>query len=277
MKRQNSHKISALLITYNEVLHIREVLENLSFADELIVVDSFSTDGTVEIIKEFGDVKLVQRPFLNFTDQRNYACSLATHEWILFIDADERMQQKLIEEILQTVKNSDACEAYFMKRIIFFKGRQLRFGGRQKDKIHRLFQKGKAHYRRDLLVHEKLDVDGTTGVLENKLTHYPYQNFAHYEAKRKHYASLKSQELFGKKMKPNFIHILVKPPFKFIQHYFLKLGILDGYSGFILSWLNAKYVYKRYLYLKQLYASDADRNRKINRNSETGRHHTLSD
>lgn len=252
MKTQNTPKISALLITYNEILHIRAVLENLSFADEIIVVDSHSTDGTVEVIKEFKNVKLIQRAFKNFTDQRNFACTRATHPWILFIDADERMPQELIDEVLRTVSDSGAAEAYFMKRNIFFNGKQLRFGGRQKDKIHRLFQKDKAHYQKNLLVHEKLEVSGRTEVLKHSLIHYPYKSFAHYEAKRKHYAKLKAQELFNKKLKPNVFYFYAKPAFKFFQHYILKLGFLDGYSGLILSWLNAKYVYKRYIYLKEI-------------------------
>lgn len=253
MKTQNTPKISALLITYNEILHIREVLENVSFADEVIVVDSFSTDGTVDVIKEFKNVKLVQRPFKNFTDQRNFACTLAAHQWILFIDADERMPKGLIDEVLHTVSGPTAAEAYFMKRNIFFNGKQLRFGGRQKDKIHRLFQKGKAHYQKSLLVHEKLEVSGRTEVLSTPLIHYPYKNFAHYEAKRKHYATLKAQELFGKKLRPNAFHFYVKPAFKFFQHYILKMGVLDGHSGLVLSWLNAKYIYKRYIYLNEIY------------------------
>lgn len=260
MKTQNRPKISALLITYNEIIHIREVLENLSFADEIIVVDSFSTDGTVEVIKKFEDVKLVQRPFKNFTDQRNFASTLASYPWILFIDADERMPQNLINEVLDTVSDPNAKAAYFMKRNIFFNGKQLRFGGRQKDKIHRLFQKEKAFYRLDLLVHEKLEVSGKTGILNNFLIHYPYKNFAHYEAKRNHYAKLKAQELFDNKLNPNPFHFYVKPIVKFIQHYIFKLGFLDGYSGLVLSWLNAKYVYKRYIYLKEIYHGDATGN-----------------
>ncbi|PJB12196.1 MAG: glycosyl transferase [Flavobacteriales bacterium CG_4_9_14_3_um_filter_40_17] len=252
MKTQNRPKISALIITYNEILHIREVLQNLSFADEVIVVDSFSTDGTVEVIKEFKEVKLVQRKFKNFTDQRNFACTLASYSWVLFIDADERMSQKLIGEVLEVVSDPNAVSAYFMKRIIFFNGKQLRFGGRQKDKIHRLFQKDKAFYRLGLLVHEKLEVTGLTKVLNNPLVHFPYQNFAHYESKRKHYAKLKAQELFDKKVNPFSFHFYVKPIFKFFQHYLLKLGFLDGHSGLVLSWLNAKYVYKRYVYLKEI-------------------------
>jgi glycosyltransferase involved in cell wall biosynthesis len=260
MKTQNCPKISALLITFNEILHIREVLENLSFADEIIVVDSFSTDGTVEVVREFPEVQLYQNPFKDFTSQRTFALTKASYDWILFIDADERLPQKLIDEVLDTVANPNAAAAYFMKRIIFFNGKQLRFGGRQKDKIHRLFQKGKARYRLGLLVHEKLEVSGDTGVLNNFLIHYPYKNFAHYEAKRKHYAKLKAQELFDKKLSPAPFHFYVKPIVKFFQHYLLKLGFLDGYSGLVLSWLNAKYVYKRYIYLKEIRHANPTRN-----------------
>ncbi|OIP51389.1 MAG: glycosyl transferase [Flavobacteriaceae bacterium CG_4_8_14_3_um_filter_34_10] len=257
MKLQERPKITALLITYNEIVHIQQVLENLAFADEIIVVDSYSTDGTVEVIKAYKNIKLVQKKFNNFTEQRNFACSLATNSWILFIDADERIPQILGDEILNTVSSSNASAAYYIKRKIFFNGKQLRFGGRQTDKIHRLFQKDKAHYRKDLLVHEKLEVTGETGILKNYLNHFPYKDFAHYEAKRKHYARLKAKELFLKKKKSNLFHFCIKPPFTFFQHYILKLGIFDGYPGLVLSYLNAKYVYKRYTYLNKFYAANS--------------------
>lgn len=252
MKKQNTVKISALLITYNEIKHIREVLENLSFADEVIVVDSFSNDGTWEAVQAFDQVKGYQNPFTDFTSQRTFALTKAANNWILFIDADERLPQNTIDEIVQEVQKADAHAAYFMRRLIYFKGKRLRFGGRMTDKIHRLFQKDKARYIPGRLVHEKLEVNGTTGLLKNPLVHYPYQSFAHYEAKRVHYAQLKARELKGKGVKTSAFWYFLKAIYKFVRHYFLKLGILDGLSGLVLAYLTAKYVYMRHVYQKQL-------------------------
>lgn len=252
MKRQNTVKISALLITYNEIIHIGEVLKNLSFADEIIVVDSFSNDGTVEAVKEFPEVKFYQNTFKDFTSQRTFAVTKATNNWILFIDADERLPQASIEEILSEIQKPNAHSAYFMRRLIYFKGKRLRFGGRMTDKIHRLFQKDKARYKPGRLVHEKLEVKGSTGVLKKPLLHYPYQSFLHYKTKRMHYAKLKGRELKEKGVKTNAILYFVKAVFKFISHYFIKLGILDGLSGLVLAFFNAKYVYMRHVYRKAL-------------------------
>lgn len=252
MKRQNTVKISALLITYNEIIHIREVLKNLSFADEIIVVDSYSNDGTVEAVKTFTGVKFYQNTFKDFTSQRTFALTKATHNWILFIDADERLPQTSIDEILSEIQKPDAHSAYFMRRLIYFKGKRLRFGGRMTDKIHRLFQKDKARYKPGRLVHEKLEVNGRSGLLKHPLLHYPYQSFAHYEAKRIHYAKLKGRELKEKGVKTNAVWYFIKAVYKFVRHYFFKLGFLDGLSGLVLAYLTAKYVYMRHVYRQAL-------------------------
>lgn len=252
MKRQNSVKISALLITYNEIIHIREVLKNLSFADEIVVVDSFSNDGTIDAVKEFPEVVLYQNPFKDFTSQRFFALTKATHNWILFIDADERLSQASIDEILTEIQKPYAHAAYLMRRLIYFKGKRLRFGGRMTDKIHRLFQKDKARYKPGRLVHEKLEVKGSIGLLKHPLLHYPYQSFAHYEAKRMHYAKLKGRELKEKGVKTNAVWYLIKAVYKFVRQYFFKLGFLDGLSGLVMAYLTSKYVYMRHVYRQTL-------------------------
>ncbi|MDT8415185.1 MAG: glycosyltransferase family 2 protein [Flavobacteriaceae bacterium] len=252
MQERKNVKITALLIVYNEVSHIREVLENVSFADEIIVVDSFSTDGTVDIIRDFPKVNLFQNPFENFTDQRNFAISKASNNWILFIDADERLPQKTIDEIKTEVCKPDAHAAYFIRRQIYFQKKRLRFGGRNKDKIERLFQKDKALYKKGRLVHEKLDVQGTVGILKNEMLHYPYKNFSHIEQKRKHYAQLKAQEIYQSGETTYAVWFALKGVYKFVRQYVLRLGFLDGVCGLVLAILNAKYVYMRHVYVVRI-------------------------
>ncbi|MGI9551176.1 MAG: glycosyltransferase [Aurantibacter sp.] len=249
-------KISALMITYNEIEHIDTVLENLSFADEVVVVDSFSTDGTVERIKEHENVKLIQRPFKDFTDQKSFALSQASHDWVLFMDADERVTNDLKHEILDIVNNGEAAaSAYYFYRTFMFENKVLNFSGWQTDKNYRLFRKSKVHFAQDRIVHETLIVDGDSDNLENKLIHYSYKNYEDYKNKMIKYGKMKALEESGKSYMPNAYHFILRPFYKFMHHYIVRLGILDGKKGIIICYLNALGVYSRYKELKRLKTS----------------------
>lgn len=245
-------KISALIITLNEAKNIALIIENLSFVDEIIVVDSFSEDDTVAIAGAYPDVKVFQHEFQDFTRQRNYAISKANFEWILFLDADERVTEKLQKEILETVHQKDTADAYFFYRKFMFQGQPLHFSGWQTDKNIRLFKKDKARYTEERLVHEVLKVDGKISCLKNKLVHHSYYSFESYKNKMINYARLKARELNKKGVKPSAFHYYVKPLYKFLHAYFIRLGILDGRKGFIICYLNALSVYKRYPILKEM-------------------------
>ena len=250
---QKVNKISAVLITFNEDIHINAVLENVKFADEIIVVDSFSTDGTVEKIKQHPNVKLIQRPFENYTDQKSYALEQATNDWVLFLDADERVPDRLRNEILETVNSKEAsADALYFYRVFMFKNKILRFSGWQRDKNYRLFKKSKVHFTQDRIVHETLVVDGQSGVLKNKLIHYSYKNYEDYKGKMIKYGQMKAVEEFKKDYSPNLYHFIFRPFYKFFNHYILRFGVLDGKKGFIICYLNALGVYSRYKELKQL-------------------------
>lgn len=247
------NKITALLITYNEVNNIEAVIENIAFADEIIVVDSNSTDGTIDIIKEHPNVKLIQRPFKNYTDQKAFAMEQASNDWILFMDADERLTNPLKNEILKTV-NSESGEAvaYMFVRTFMFKDKVLRFSGWQSDKNYRLFRKSKVHFTRERIVHETLIVNGKSGVLKNKLIHYSYKNYEDYKSKMIKYGQMKALEELKKDYAPNIYHFLFRPFYKFFNHYILRLGILDGKKGIIICYLNALGVWTRYKELRRL-------------------------
>lgn len=248
-----SPKITGLVITLNEEKNIQSVIENLNFVDELIVVDSFSTDKTTDIIKNYPHVKLVQNVFENYTAQRNLALSFASNEWVLFLDADERIPQALKDEICSTVKNPEACDAYYFFRKFFFKDKPLHFSGLQTDKNIRLFKKDKGYYIPDRLVHEILKVEGSKGILKNKLIHYSYSDYNSYKSKMIYYAHLKAKEMFQKNLKPSFFIFWIKAIYKFFLKYFIRLGILDGKKGIIVCYLNALSIYKRYPELVLLY------------------------
>lgn len=244
-------KISALIITLNEAKNIRAVIENLSFADEIIIVDSYSEDETVSIANSYPEVKVYQNPFEDFTKQRNFALDKASNEWILFLDADERVTDPLKEEIISITKQESTADAYFFYRKFMFKDQPLNFSGWQTDKNIRLFKKNKAKYTEERLVHEVLKVNGTTANLKNKLIHYSYESYESYKKKMNSYAKLKAKELKNKGVKPNAFHFVVKPSYKFIHGFIIRLGFLDGKKGLIICYLNALSVYKRYPLLKK--------------------------
>ena len=247
------NKISALLITLNEEENMVEVLANLKFADEIIVVDSFSTDNTSKIARETEGVTFIQKEFKNYTDQKNFALNQATNDWVVFIDADEYMPQALIAEVLTTIDSpQNKNVAYFFRRTFMFKNRELHFSGWQTDKNYRLFRKSKVKFNQERIVHETLVVDGNSGTLKNKLLHYSYKDYEDYKSKMVKYGQMKAIESFEKGKKTKWYHFTFRPLYKFLNHYFLRLGILDGKKGIIICYLNALGVYSRYKELKRL-------------------------
>ncbi|WP_256463644.1 MULTISPECIES: glycosyltransferase family 2 protein [unclassified Flavobacterium] len=248
--------ISVLIITLNEESHMRELLTDLDFADEVIVVDSYSKDKTKEIAQSFPYVTFIEHPFQNFTAQRNFAIDMARNNWILFIDADERLTPELKQEILETVERNEPVNAYLFYRKFFFKRKVLHFSGWQTDRIFRLFRKDKARYTAKRLVHEKLDVDGRIGVFRNKLIHYSYADYESYKGKMLTYGKLKAREKFQSGFKPTFFHWHGHALYNFLYQYLVRLGILDGQKGFVICYLNALSVRERYRELRKLYRDD---------------------
>ncbi|HMU07944.1 MAG TPA: glycosyltransferase family 2 protein, partial [Kaistella sp.] len=198
-------KISGAIITFNEEKNIQEVLECFDFCDEIVVVDSFSTDQTLEIAKKNPKVKIIQNKFEDFTKQRNLAIDSVKNDWILFLDGDERITPKLRQEIIDELKKPQKKDAYYFYRKFYFAGKPINFSGTQTDKNFRLFRKSKCRYVAEKKVHETLEVNGTVGVLENKLLHYSVADYDSYREKMIHYGQLKGKELFAKGKKYNRI------------------------------------------------------------------------
>ncbi len=246
--------LSALIITYNEEKHIAEVIDDLDFADEIIVVDSFSTDQTPQLVKASGKAQLIEHAFLNYTDQRNFAIGAAKNQWILFLDADERFTPSLKDEVIDTIQQPDAKDAYLFYRKFMFQDKELHYSGWQTDKIFRLFKKDKAHYTTERLVHEKLTVDGEIGKLKNKLIHFSYTDFESYKKKMESYGKFKAREAFLKGVRPNFLNVYLHPAYKFLYTFLVRRGFLDGKKGWIICYLNAYSVAVRYRELKKMTA-----------------------
>lgn len=245
-------KISALVIAYNEIGYIERCIDSVDFADEIIVVDSYSTDGTYEYLKNHPRVQVIQHPFTNFTHQKSFALKQASHDWVLFLDADETVSEKLQAEVISTVNSETDYVAFWFYRKFMFESRPLNFSGWQTDKNYRLFRKSKARFSDKKIVHETLDVDGKSGVFKEKLTHYCYKNFADYKSKMLKYGRLKAKEDFYREKRFNFISLLFKPLWKFFNHYIIRLGFLDGKKGIIICYLNALSDLERYRELKKL-------------------------
>ena len=244
-------KITALAITFNEEINVKRYVENLSFADEIIFVDSQSADKTAILASEIG-VKVIEREFTNFSEQRNFAISLAKNDWIVFFDLDEILTPSLETEIKKVITNSEGNVAFFVKRNFFFMDKHIHFGGWQTDKAIRIFNKKHCTYNGNL-VHESIKANGKIGILKNKLNHYSYKNFDNYNNKLNLYSKLQAENLYLKKLKPNAYHFLFRPLYRFLWQYFFRLGILDGKEGFILAYVHSFSVFKRYLQLWMMY------------------------
>ncbi|MDY7393694.1 glycosyltransferase family 2 protein [Aureibaculum sp. 2210JD6-5] len=245
-----NNKITAIIPTLNEEDNIAAAIKNVEFADEIIVIDSFSSDNTIEIAQE-NKVRILQRVFDDFSSQKNFAIDKAKHSWIYVLDADERISDKLKNEIIQTLNNPGEYVGFYIYRSFYFMGKKLRFSGYRNDKVIRLFKKDKCKYD-GKLVHENINAVGELSFLKNKIEHYTYKNYGHYLQKTNNYAYLKALSLYKNGKRPNLYHFLIKPPVRFFIHYFFKLGILDGYQGLVMSSVQAYGVFSRYVHLRNL-------------------------
>ncbi|MBY0066392.1 glycosyltransferase family 2 protein [Empedobacter falsenii] len=251
-----STKISALLITLNEEKNIKRFLDEASYADEIIIVDSYSTDKTEQISKQNPKVKFVKRKFDNFTNQRNYTLSLAKNDWVTFFDADEGIPLELKKEILTIVNNQPRFDAYFVYRKFFFENKFIKYSGMQSDKAIRIFRKSKSQYRSDRMVHEIIECKGEVGFMKNKLDHYTFDNEQEYLEKLNSYSRLRAQELRLKNLKPSFYHYTIKPAYRFFNYFVVRFGFLDGKDGYTIAKLHAISVANRYKYLDEIYRKE---------------------
>jgi glycosyltransferase involved in cell wall biosynthesis len=240
-------KITAIIPTLNEEIHIENAIKSVSFADEIIIIDSYSADNTVSLAEKY-NVKIIMRKFDDFSTQKNFAIDKATHPWIYILDADERVTPEVEIEILDAVKNPKDCVGFYVRRSFFFAGKNINYGGCQRDKVVRLFLKEFCKYNGSP-VHEIIKANGKLGFFKHKIEHYSYKSYDHYISKMNHYGALRGKQYFEKGKKVNLFHVLIKPPARFVIHYFIRLGFLDGFAGYIFAKTQAYGVYTRYVKL----------------------------
>jgi glycosyltransferase involved in cell wall biosynthesis len=243
-------KISAIIITRNESENIRRCLQSLSWTDEMVVVDAQSTDDTKNIASQFTS-KVFDLEWEGFGAAKRFAKNRASGEWILSVDADEVVSDKLREEIQRTISSQDPLEGYYLPRGSSFLGRWIKHGGWYPDWVLRLFKKDKGEFT-PRLVHEEVKVRGRCGYLKNHLLHYTDPDFEHYLRKLNQYTSLSALQLSREGKKAGLWGILLRPPATFVKMYFLRRGFLDGREGFILAVSSAFHVFAKYVKLCHL-------------------------
>jgi glycosyltransferase involved in cell wall biosynthesis len=242
------HRVTAIIPCFNEAHNIEAALESVRWCDEILVVDSFSTDNTVSLAKKY-TAKLLQREYINSASQKNRAIPEAAHEWILLLDADERVTPQLQAEIQEILAQDQiSFDAYWIGRRNFFLGKEIRFSGWQRDKVIRLFKRDNCRYE-EKQVHAEIITNGVVGKLNNKLLHFTYRDIHHYLEKWDRYSTWSANDAAKKIRNPNAFHFVVKPAFRFFKHYIVDLGFLDGYAGLIVCSLAAKGVFMRYVKL----------------------------
>ena len=249
-------KLSVIIPVGNEIHNIKDVINSVKFADEILVVDSFSDDGTFEEANKL-PVKVIRRKYKYSASQKNWAIPQAKYDWILLIDADERVSKELKDEIIEILKLSkNDTAAYWIGRENYFMGKKVNYSGWQNDGVIRLFKKDLCRYE-DKYVHAKLLVNGKLEKLKHKIIHNTYTKMNAHINKLNRYALLQAKDYDKFTNSITFFHFIIKPNWAFFKHNILQLGFLDGVIGLIISFLRLYSVFMRYVYLWILRKNDS--------------------
>jgi glycosyltransferase involved in cell wall biosynthesis len=244
--------LSVILITKNEEANLKDCLETVSFADEIIVVDSQSSDKTQEIARSFGAKLEITSDWPGFGPQKNRALNLATQNWVLSIDADERVTPELKQEILTAMASPNAADCYAIPRSSWYCGRFMKYSGWYPDYVDRLFKRGSARFS-DHLVHERLLPTGSVDKLNHHFLHYSYRDFSQVLKKVDSYSSAAAQQAFNQGKKGGLGKALMHGFWALFRTYVLRRGFLDGQYGLALAISNGATSYYKYLKLWQLH------------------------
>ncbi|MBN1552547.1 glycosyltransferase family 2 protein [bacterium] len=247
----NREKISILVPSYNEERHIRPCLEGLLWGDELVVVDSFSTDMTPAIAREYAH-RVIQHEYINSAAQKNWALPQLTYDWVLIVDCDERITPELRDEIQAILENPDRLDGYYIYRKNHFIDQPVNYCGWQTDRCLRLFRKSLGKYE-DKEVHAEVILNGNVGHLKKRMLHYTFDSFEQYMKKFDRYTSLAAVDRSRRTQTVRWYHLTLRPAFRFFKQYILKRGFLDGKTGLIICILAAFSVFLKYAKLWELH------------------------
>lgn len=237
-------KLTVLIPCKNERLNIRACVESVrSIADEILVADSGSTDETMAIVRDAGGCRLIERQFVNYADFKNWAIPQASHAWVLIVDADERMTPELAAEIRDVLDSPhEGLDGFWIGRRNFFMGREIKYSGWNSDKVFRLIRRDHCRYL-ERRVHEEIDVNPRrAGRLKQRLLHYTYWSYDQYFAKYVNYTKWGALDMWDAGKRANFFSLSIRPLFRFLQLYVLRLGFLDGLPGLQICMCQAFFV-----------------------------------
>jgi glycosyltransferase involved in cell wall biosynthesis len=243
-------KVSAVIITCNESRNIRRTLSKLHWCDEVVIVDSYSTDDTVAICEEFG-CRIFFKTFEGYGAQKKYAVSKAGNDWILCIDADEVLSDALIIEILAALGGNHSFAAYELPMNLVFLDKEFRYGKESRRYFLRLFNKQSAGFNEGL-VHEKIEVEGRTGRMENKILHYSYDDIGQWHEKCGNYTTLGARGTVSRGGTRSVLAVVCALPLYFIRYYFVNLNFLNGLQGFYWSAFSSYSHFMKYVKIREL-------------------------
>ncbi len=237
-------KLSVTVITENEEANLPDALTSVAWADEIVVVDCGSTDTTVDVARRFTD-RVSVNPWPGYGAQKNHAADIASHDWILSLDADERVSPALAEEIHQLLATEPARRGYRLPRVAFHLGRWIRSTDWYPDPQLRLYDRRAGRWSTPS-VHESVQIDGAPGVLRHELEHYTYRDLSHQLATIDRYTTLAARDMAERGRRAGWLRLLVHPPLAFLRNYVLRGGMRDGTAGFVISAMNAYYVFLKF-------------------------------
>ena len=242
--------LSVILITKNEAANIRDCLQSVAWADEIIVVDSGSADDTADIAKKMGAQVYVHTDWPGFGPQKNRALSYASKDWAFSIDADERVTPELRAEIEQAMSTGE-MDGFYCPRLSQFCGKFVHHSGWYPDYVLRLFKRGMGRFS-DSLVHESVLLTGPTAKLKAPLLHYSYLTAGDVERKVEHYSRAAAQQMFQSGKRSSWLGAAMSGGWAFVRTYVLRLGVLDGSAGWNIARMNARTTYLKYRKLEAL-------------------------
>lgn len=243
-------RISAVVIARDEGRNIAACLESLGWADEIVVVDSGSVDGTQEIARRYTD-KVFDVPWKGFGPQKQAAVELASNDVVLNVDCDERVTPELAEEVGGILSVSGMAAAYTVPRRTFLGGKEIRHCGWYPDRTTRLFDRTRARFSADL-VHERVEVSGETVPLRGHLLHYSFSGIGDMIPKINRYSDLSARQMFERGRRCGIADLTLRPAFAFIKTYLLRLGFLDGVEGVVISATTSWLAFAKYAKLREL-------------------------
>ena len=245
--RPGRHRVSVIITTFNEEWNIADCVESVLWADEIFMVDSYSTDRTMEIARQYPIVSR-RREYFGSAAQKNWSIDRVKHDWVLVLDADERVPADLACEILALLGDTPEYRGYYIRRENIMAGKMIKHSGWSTDKVIRLFHRAHGRYP-NRRVHADVDIEGPIPILKHALIHYPFRNFDQYLEKSLNYARWGAAQGFREGRDAGFNEIGLRPLWRFLRAYFLQLGILDGLHGLVVCGLQSFGVFVKYAWL----------------------------